>query len=136
MRARSKIWCGKCCGRCSNPGSTIICREWSSASCARKSNAFHAAGPRNTLAISDSQFPPVPEQVREPERKCCETRSRDQEHRGADKAIEDHAVGRDPGGLSEIERGRKNRDRGATRFRHHLRGVGLQCVVQHVEAEP
>ena len=46
------------------------------------------------------------------------------------------AVGRDAGGLPEIKRGRKNRDRGAARFRHHLRGVGLQRVVQHVEAEP
>ena len=27
-RARSRIWCAKCCGRCSRPGSTTICPAW------------------------------------------------------------------------------------------------------------
>ena len=36
----------------------------------------------------------------------------------------------------EIKRGGEQRYRGAARFRRHLRGVGLQRVVQHVEAEP
>ena len=41
-----------------------------------------------------------------------------------------------PIGLPDIERGGEQRDRGAARLRRHLRGVGLQRVVQHVEAEP
>ncbi len=41
--ARSRIWCGKCCGRCSSPGSTTICRAWSSGWCAPRSSASRAA---------------------------------------------------------------------------------------------
>ena len=41
--ARSKTWCGRCCGRCSSPGSTTICRAWSSASSRPRSNASRAA---------------------------------------------------------------------------------------------
>ena len=47
-RARSRIWCRKCCGRCSSPGSTTICRAWSSASCAPRSSASRAAGRKNS----------------------------------------------------------------------------------------
>ncbi len=32
----------KCCGQCLNPGSTIICRDWWSASSRRKSSGFRA----------------------------------------------------------------------------------------------
>ena len=40
--ARSRIWCAKCCGRCSRPGSTTICRAWSSGWCAPRSSACRA----------------------------------------------------------------------------------------------
>ena len=40
--ARSRIWCAKCCGRCSRPGSTTICRAWSSGWCAPRSSASRA----------------------------------------------------------------------------------------------
>ncbi len=38
--------------------------------------------------------------------------------------------------LAQEKRRREQRDAGAAGLRHHLRGVGLQRVVQHVEAEP
>ncbi len=41
--ARSRRWSANCCGRCSRVGSTKICRRWSSAWCAPRSNACRAA---------------------------------------------------------------------------------------------
>src|SRR5262249_57671592 len=52
------------------------------------------------------------------------------------EAVDREGEARDAGGLAEIERRRKHADRGAARLRRHLRRVGLQRVVQHVEAEP
>ena len=42
--ARSRIWCARCCARCSRPGSTTICRGWSSGWCAPRSSACRAGG--------------------------------------------------------------------------------------------
>ncbi len=54
----------KCCGRCSNPGSTIICRDWWSASSRRKSSGFRAdasAGriPQKWIAVLRSGYAQV-----------------------------------------------------------------------------
>ena len=40
----------------------------------------------------------------------------------------------DADGLSEIDRRREERDRGGAGLRRHLRGIGLQRVVERIEA--
>ena len=44
MPARLRIWCAKCCARCSSPGSMTTCRGRSSGWCAPKSSACRAEG--------------------------------------------------------------------------------------------
>src|SRR5262244_1287728 len=58
------------------------------------------------------------------------------EQRHRREAVEHERARRDPQRLAEIDRGREDRDRGSTRLRRHLRGIGLQRVVERVEAEP
>ena len=52
------------------------------------------------------------------------------------KEIDDNRSGSDACGLTDIKRRRKQTHGGAARLRRHQRGISLQRVVQHVEAEP
>src|SRR5450759_345889 len=79
--------------------------------------------------------PPL-ELAREPQRKRQQHGRRDQKHRHRSETVKYHAAGGDSRGLPEIKRRGEDRDRGAAGLRRHLGGVGLQRVVQHVEAEP
>ena len=55
---------------------------------------------------------------------------------GCHTEIVKHPAGTtDTNKLSEKNRRREERDCGAARLRRHLCGMGLQCVVQHVEAK-
>src|SRR5215472_6595971 len=144
----SRRWSANCCGRCSRPGSTRICRTWLSAWCVPKSNACRAdaveakqrrrrdglrpADVRRLAAVrgAASQF------GREP---AGQRRQRDggrYEQRHRREAVEHERARGDPQRLAEIDRRREDRDRGAPRLWRHLRGIGLQRVVERIEAEP
>src|SRR3546814_2779389 len=57
------------------------------------------------------------------------------ENRREAETVDHRAIGLDAGALAEEEDEREQRYAGAARLGRHLRRVGLQRVVEHVEAE-
>src|SRR5215813_5324825 len=79
---------------------------------------------------------PPSEFFREPPRQGRQRDRGHHEQRHCHEAVEHERACRDPQRLAEIDRRREDRDRGSARLRRHLRGIGLQRVVERVEAEP
>ena len=73
---------------------------------------------------------------RKPKSQHRQQQRRDDEDRRPAGAVDQQRAAGDAERLADIKRGREECDRGAARLRRHLRRVGLQRVVQHVEAEP
>ena len=77
----------------------------------------------------------TPQFARKPQGDNRERRGAGDEQRYGTEPVYRERPGENADGLTDEYRRGKDRDGGAARVRRHLRGVGLQRVVQHVEAE-